>query len=79
MKSSIYFYINFQIKIYLKPAFSQGVVDKEAYKTIMKKCVEKVYERSKTTQVSVEKIKGLVEAYINQERKNKIRVNLASK
>ena len=69
----------FQVKIYLKPAFSQGVVNKDAYKTIMKKCVEKVYEKSKTETVSVERVKRLVEAYITQERKNKIRADLALK
>ena len=63
--------------MYLKPAFAKGVVDKEAYKTIMKKCVEKVYEKSKTETVSVERVKRLVEAYITQERKNKIRTDLS--
>merc|ERR1712150_183687 len=71
--------ISQQVKIYLKPAFSQGVVNKDAYKTIMKKCVEKVYEKSKTETVSVERVKRLVEAYITQERKNKIRADLALK
>ena len=45
----------------------------------MKKCVEKVYERSKTETVPVERVKKLVEAYITQERKNSIRANLAMK
>ena len=63
--------------MYLKPAFANGVVDKEAYKIIMKKCVEKVYEKSKTETVSVERVKRLVEAYITQERKNKIRTDLS--
>ena len=65
------------MKIHLKPAFSKGVIDKEAYKTIMKKCVEKVYEKSKSETVPVENVKRLVEAYITQERKNTIRANLA--
>merc|ERR1712038_1628584 len=69
--------ISQQVKMYLKPAFAKGVVDKEAYKIIMKKCVEKVYEKSKTETVSVERVKRLVEAYITQERKNKIKTDLS--
>ena len=69
--------LNFQVKMYLKPAFNKSVVDKEAYKTIMKKCVEKIYEKSKIETVSVERVKRLVEAYITQERKNKIRADLS--
>ena len=45
----------------------------------MKKCVEKVYEKSKTTQVPADKIKRLVEAYITQERQNAIKEKLALK
>ena len=45
----------------------------------MKKCVEKVYERSKTDNVPAEKVKRLVEAYITQERKNTIRATLLMK
>ena len=45
----------------------------------MKKCVEKVYEKSKPESVPLEKVKRLVEAYITQERKNTIRANLALK
>merc|ERR1712080_348182 len=59
-----------QVKIYLKPAFNQGVIEKNTYKTIMKKCVEKVYEKSKTEHVSTDRVKRLVESYITQERQN---------
>jgi hypothetical protein len=71
--------IYFQIKIYLKPAFNQGVIEKNTYKTIMKKCVDKVYEKSKTDHVSTDRVKRLVEAYITQERQNAIKEKLALK
>ena len=72
-------HIYFQIKIYLKPAYNQGVMDKDTYKTIMKRCVEKVYDKSKTENVSAERVKRLVEAYITQERKNAIIERLSFK
>ena len=75
----IFHYPYFQVKIHLKPAYSKGTISKEAYKNIMKKCVEKVYERSKTDNVPAEKVKRLVEAYITQERKNTIRATLLMK
>ena len=71
--------IYFQVKIYLKPAFNQGVIEKNTYKTIMKKCVEKVYEKSKSEHVSTDRVKRLVESYITQERQNAIREKLALK
>ena len=71
--------IYFQVKIYLKPAFNQGVIEKNTYKTIMKKCVEKVYEKSKTEHVSTDRVKRLVQSYITQERQNAIREKLALK
>lgn len=55
-----------KVKTFLKPFFARGIIDKDAYKMIMRKCVEKVYERSKLTPVLDEKIAKLVKEYVER-------------
>ena len=54
------------IKTYLKPFYAKGIIDKNAYKAIMRKCVEKVYAISKTNDIITSKVKRLVEAYVQK-------------
>ena len=53
-----------KIKHYLEPAFSKSEITKLEYKTIMRKCVEKVYQESKKSPVRDESMKKLVVKYI---------------
>ena len=53
-----------KIKRYLEPSFNQSRITKVEYKTIMRKCVEKVYQESKITPVRDESMKKLVTKYI---------------
>ena len=53
-----------KIKHYLEPSFNQSRITKVEYKTIMRKCVEKVYQESKKTPVRDESVKKLVTKYI---------------
>jgi len=46
--------------------FAHGLICKESYKHIMRKCVEKVYEKSKLTHIKDEKISQLVESYVSK-------------
>ena len=55
-----------KVKTYLKPFFARGLICKESYKHIMRKCVEKVYEKSKLTHIRDEKISQLVESYVSK-------------
>ena len=55
-----------KVKTYLKPFFARGLICKESYKHIMRKCVEKVYEKSKFTHIKDEKISHLVESYVSK-------------
>ena len=55
-----------KVKTYLKPFFARGIICKESYKHIMRKCVEKVYEKSKLTHIKDEKISQLVESYVSK-------------
>ena len=56
-----------KVKTFLKPFFLRELISKEMYKQIMRKCVAKVYERSKQGHVKDEKIAQLVEAYVSRE------------
>lgn len=56
-----------KVKTFLKPFFLRGLISKEMYKEIMRKCVEKVYEKSKIGgPVKDEKIAFLVQAYVTK-------------
>ena len=55
------------MKTFLKPFFLRELISKEKYKEIMRKCVAKIYERSKLVHVKDEKIAQLVEAYVSRE------------
>jgi len=58
------------VKKYLKPKFNEGLVSKENYKIIVRKCVEKIYAIDKDAapgrEVSKEKVKKLVYDYIQR-------------
>ena len=55
-----------RVKTYLKPFFARGLVSKESYKIIMRKCVEKVYDKSKIGTIRDEKIALLVKEYVTR-------------
>lgn len=46
-KSSLMLKAEEQVKKYLKPLFFRKLVSKENYKIIMRKCVEKIYNKAK--------------------------------
>ena len=46
-KSSLMLKAEEQVKKYLKPLFLRKLVSKENYKIIMRKCVEKIYNKAK--------------------------------
>ncbi len=54
------------IKGFLKPFYAKGVISKESYKIIMRKCVEKVYASSKNHDIVTSKVKRLVEGYVEK-------------
>ena len=57
-----------KVKIYLKPKFNEGLISKEIYKIIMRKCVGKIYAKHKASvprsEVSLQKVKKLVNEYV---------------
>ena len=58
-----------KVKTFLKPFFAREIISKEDYKNILKKCVQKVYERSKLTpnsDIPDEKVAKLVQAYVTK-------------
>ena len=58
-----------KVKTFLKPFFAREIISKEDYKNILKKCVHKVYERSKQTpnsDIVDEKVAKLVQAYVTK-------------
>ena len=58
-----------KVKTFLKPFFAREIISKEDYKNILKKCVHKVYERSKLTpnsDIVDEKVAKLVQAYVTK-------------
>ena len=58
-----------KVKTFLKPFFAREIISKEDYKNILKKCVQKVYERSKLTpnsDIPDEKVAMLVQAYVTK-------------
>ena len=69
-KTSIMLKAEESVKKYLKPKFNEGLVSKENYKIIMRKCVEKIYAIDKDAapgrEVSKEKVKKLVYDYIQR-------------
>ena len=54
-----------KVKTYLIPCFVSGLISKEYYKEIMKKCVEKVYDKTKIMEVKDEEISQMVDSYVN--------------
>ena len=67
-KSSILLSAEEKVKIYLKPKFNEGLISKEIYKIIMRKCVGKIYAKHKASvprsEVSIQKVKKLVNEYV---------------
>ena len=56
-----------KVKTFLKPFFLRKLISKEMYKEIMRKCVEKVYEKSKIGgPVKDDKVAFLVQAYVTK-------------
>lgn len=53
------------VKGYLKPFYAKAVIGKEAYKAILGKSVEKIYQR-KSEKIVPEKVKRLVLAYVER-------------
>ena len=54
-----------EVKLALKPFYSQRQINKEQYKEIMRKAVPKVCH-SKSGDINPQKIATLVEAYVNK-------------
>ena len=57
--------ISLMVKPFLKPAFNKDRITKEEYKGIMKKCMMKIYEHSKTNDIKPHNVEKLVLAYID--------------
>lgn len=55
-----------KVQTFLKPFYAREIIDKTTYKTIMRKCVQKVYERSKIAPVFPEKVAKLVKEYVDR-------------
>ena len=57
-----------QVKTYLKPKFNEGLISKENYKTIMRKCIEKIYAKHRApvsnSKVSIERVQKVVNEYV---------------
>jgi hypothetical protein len=60
------------VKSILKPFYAKGSVDKETFKVIMKKSVDKILPAAALgSSVNKEKVRRLVEAYVDKyKRKN---------
>ena len=54
-----------KVTTYLMPYFRRRHISKDSYKEISRKCVQKVYEKSKLTHVKDEEISRLVESYVS--------------
>jgi hypothetical protein len=55
-----------QVKSSLKPFYANDEISKDTYKIIMRKCVEKVYDKSKVKNVETAKVENLVKAYVSK-------------
>jgi len=61
-----------KVKPHLEPSYKKSDITKEDYKSIMRKCVEKIYSESRHTVVRDEAIKKLTLKYIEHYMKHKI-------
>ena len=57
--------ISRQVKKYLKPMYVNDGVTKQQYKAIMKKCVTKLYDKSKSEAIHPHRVEKLVKAYVD--------------
>jgi hypothetical protein len=68
IKKEVHDFVANMVKEFLKPFYAKGSIDKESYKTIMKKTVPKIlsHTSNKTASVNKEKVKKLVESYVHK-------------
>ena len=55
------------VKSFLKPRFSAGKIDKEAYLYVLDKCIVKIYgkvQNSSNKKIYAEKVQALVNSYV---------------